>query len=331
MYQSLSKTSVPARRRQLLAGMAMLALAAAPALAAAGDYPQHPIQLVVPYQAGGGADVMARAFSKAAAKVLPQGIVIVNKPGAAGVIGWQEVIRAKPDGYKVALTTVELTFLHHLGLAKFDQHALRPIAKLNADPAVIVVRSDSPYASIEDFLAQARKPDANIQIGNAGQGSMWHMASAALAEKGKATFNYIPYQGGAPALLGLLGGHIDAVIASAPEVIPYVNSGKLRALGVMSEKRIKGLDNTPTLRERNMDLVLGTWRGLAVPNDTPDAVVQVLREATEKSMRDPELREVMEKQFFTTDTYEDAPAFAASMDKEGADLKVIASGIALRP
>ena len=110
-----------------------------------------------------------------------------------------------------------------------------------------------------------------------------------------------------------------------------MNSGKLKALGVMSEKRIKGLENTPTLRERNMDLVLGTWRGLAVPKDTPDAVVQVLREATEKSMRDPELREVMEKQFFTTDTYEDAPAFAASMDKESAELKVVASGIALRP
>lgn len=320
-----------ARRKQLLAGIGLLALAAAPTFAQTAAYPQHPIELVVPYQAGGGADVMARAFSKAAAKVMPQGIVVVNKPGAAGVIGWQEVIRAKPDGYKLALTTVEVTFLHYLGLAKFDQHALRPIAKLNADPAVVVVRSDAPYSSIEDFLALARKPDSNVQIGNAGQGSMWHMASAALAEKGKARFNYIPYQGGSPALLALLGGHIDAVIASAPEVIPYVNAGKLKALGVMSEKRIKGLGNTPTMRERNMDLVLGTWRGLAVPKDTPESVVNALREAAQKSMRDPELRQVMEKQFFTTDTYEDAPTFAVSMDKESAELKVVANGISLRP
>ncbi|EON18762.1 TctC [Cupriavidus sp. GA3-3] len=330
MNHSLAQTMSAARRKQLLAGIGLLSLAAAPALAQPGAYPQHSIELVVPYQAGGGADVMARAFSKAAAKVMPQGIVVVNKPGAAGVIGWQEVIRAKPDGYKLALTTVEVTFLHYLGLAKFDQHALRPIAKLNADPAVIVVRSDAPYASIEDFLAQARKPDSNVQIGNAGQGSMWHMASAALAEKGKAKFNYIPYQGGSPALLALLGRHIDAVIASAPEVIPYVNSGKLKALGVMSEKRIKGLENTPTMREKNMDLVLGTWRGLAVPKDTPEPVVQVLREVAEKSMRDPELRQVMEKQFFTTDTYENTAAFTKSMAKESAELKVIASGISLQ-
>jgi tripartite-type tricarboxylate transporter receptor subunit TctC len=330
MNHSLANTLSVAHRKQLLAGIGLLSLAVAPALAQPGAYPQHSIELVVPYQAGGGADVMARAFSKAAAKVMPQGIVVVNKPGAAGVIGWQEVIRAKPDGYKLALTTVEVTFLHYLGLAKFDQNALRPIAKLNADPAVVVVRSEAPYAGIEDFLAQARKPDANIQIGNAGQGSMWHMASAALAEKGKARFNYIPYQGGSPALLALMGGHIDAVIASAPEVIPYVKAGKLKALGVMAEKRIKGLESTPTLREKNMDLVLGTWRGLAVPKDTPEPVVQVLREVTEKSMRDPELRQVMEKQFFTTDTYENTAAFTKSMAKESAELKVIAGGISLQ-
>lgn len=317
-------------RRQMLAGIGLMGLAAIPACAQGKAYPQHPIELIVPYQAGGGADVMARAFSKAAAKVLPQGIVVVNKPGAAGVIGWQEVIRAKPDGYKLALTTVEVTFLHYLGLAKFDQNALRPIAKLNADPAVVVVRSDAQYSSIEDFLAQARKPESNVRIGNAGQGSMWHMASAALAEKGKARFSYIPYQGGSPALLALLGGHIDAVIASAPEVIPYVNAGRLKALGVMSAKRIHGLENTPTMREKNLDLMLGTWRALAVSKDTPEPVVQVLREATEKSMRDPELRRVMEKQFFTTDTYEDTATFTESMAKESAQLRVIARSVSLQ-
>ncbi|WP_159910681.1 tripartite tricarboxylate transporter substrate binding protein [Pantoea sp. 18069] len=327
MIHAPTKKTGPARRRCLALSAALLAMNAATVLAQTAPYPQRSIELVVPYQAGGGADVMARAFANAAAKHLPQSIIVVNKPGAAGVVGWQEVIRARPDGYKVALTTVEVTFLHHLGLAKFDQQALRPIAKLNADPAVLVVREDAPHSTVEEFLAHARKPEANVRIGNAGQGSMWHMASAALAEKGKAQFNYIPYPGGSPALLALLGGHIDAVIASAPEVIPNVLAGKLKALGVMSEKRIKGLENTPTLRERNMDLVLGTWRGLAVPRDTPDAVVNVLKVAAEKSMQEPALREVMEKQYFTTDTYENAAAFAASMDQESAALKSIASRI----
>ncbi|MDM0078088.1 tripartite tricarboxylate transporter substrate binding protein [Variovorax sp. J2P1-59] len=318
------------RTLRLALSAAALTLAAMPSLAEPSGYPQRAIELVVPYQAGGGADVMARAFATAAVKHLPQSVVVVNKPGAAGVVGWMDVIKAKPDGYKVALTTVEITFLHYLGLAKFDQHELRPIAKLNADPAVVVVRGDAPYNTIEEFLAQARKPDANVRIGNAGQGSMWHLASAALAEKGNAKFNYIPFPGGAPAILALLGGHIDAVIASAPEVAPNVLAGKLKALGVMSEKRLKVFEKVPTLRERNMDLVLGTWRGLAVPKNTPDDVVNVLKVAAAKSMQEPSLREIMEKQYFTTDTYEDAATFEASMARESAAIKAIAAKIDLQ-
>lgn len=315
-------------RRPLLACLATLGiLATTSVFAQQVAYPHRPIELVVPYQAGGGADVMARAYATAVAKFLPQSVVVVNKAGAAGVIGWTDVINARPDGYKVALTTVEITFLQYLGLAKFNHESLIPIAKLNADPAVVVVRADAPYNTIEEFLAASLSPGANVRVGNAGQGSMWHLAAAALADKGRTKFNYIPYAGGAPAILSLLGGHIDAVIASSPEVAPNVLGGKLKALGVMSEKRIKGFENVPTLRERNIDLVLGTWRGLAVPMGTPPEVVNVLMAATAKAMQEPSLREVMEKQYFTTDTYEDAATFRASMARESTSIKAIASKI----
>ncbi|WP_326539609.1 tripartite tricarboxylate transporter substrate binding protein [Pseudorhodoferax sp.] len=315
-------------RRTLLAGLAAAGLAATTAHAA--GYPQRPIELIVPYQAGGGADVMARAYAHAVARHLPQSVIVLNKAGAAGVVGWTDVIGAKPDGYKMALTTVEITFLQYLGLARFNHESLVPIAKLNADPAVLVVRADAPYRTVEEFLAAARAPDANTRIGNAGQGSMWNLAAAALADKGGASFNHIPYAGGAPAILALLGGHIDAVIASAPEVTPNVLAGKLRALGVMSEKRIKGFEQVPTLRERNIDLVLGTWRGLAVPRGTPAEAVEVLKAATAKAMQEPALREAMEKQYFTTDTYEDAAAFQASMARESAALRQIAGAIDMK-
>lgn len=301
-----------------------------PASAQANTYPNRSIEIVVPYQAGGGADVMARAFAASSVKHLPQSIIVINKPGAAGVVGWNDVITAKPDGYKVALTTVEVTFLNHLGLAKFSWDDLTPIAKLNADPAVVVVRADAPYSTLEEFLDAARKPDANIRIGNAGTGSMWHLAAAALADKAKVNFNYIPYAGGAPSLLALLGGHIDAVVVSTPEAASHISSGKLKALGVMSNKRVKGYDNVPTLKERNIDLVLGTWRGLAVPKNTPPEVVNVLKVAAAKTMQEPALREVMEKQNFSTDTYEDAATFEASMARESAYIKQIASRIDMK-
>ena len=258
-------------------------------------------------------------------KHFPQSFVVVNKPGAAGVIGWTDVINARPDGYKLALTTVEVTFLNYLGLAKFGWDELVPIAKLNGDPAVLVVRADAPFTTLEQFLEASKKPGANTRIGNAGQGSMWHLSAVALADKAGASLNHIPFAGGNPALQSLLGGHIEAVIASAPEVATHVSSGKLRALGVMSARRIKGFENVPTMKERNYDLVLGTWRGLAVPKGTPPEVINALKTVVAKTMQEPSLRETMEKQNFSTDTYEDQAAFQASMARESAYIKQIAA------
>lgn len=305
--------------RRMAAGVALAAglaaVAGAPA-AAQDNYPSHSIELVVPYQAGGGADVMARAFAQAAGPLLPQPFVVVNKPGAAGMIGWNEVIKAPPDGYKVAVTAVEITFLRHLGLTQHSHKELTPVARLNADPAVFVVRADSPYHTLKDLLDAARKDPGGIRVGNAGHGSMWHLASAALADQAGVTFNHIPYTGGAPSLLALMGGHIDAVTVSTPEAATYVEAGKLRPLVMMAEQRVKGYENTPTAKELGMDLVLGTWRGLAVPVGTPPAVVEKLGKVAAQAMKDPGLLKVMEKQHFTTDTYLDGPAFAASMDRE---------------
>ena len=314
------------RRTSLLAALGLafgLAAALPQARAAEPGYPQRPVEIVVPYAAGGGADVMARAFAAAAVKHFPQSFIVVNKPGAAGVIGWTEVINAKPDGYKLALTTVEVTFLNYLGLAKFGWDELVPIAKLNGDPAVLVVRADGPFTTLEQFLDAAKKPDANVRIGNAGQGSMWHLSAVALADKAGARLNHIPFAGGNPAIQSLLGGHIEAVIASAPEVAANVAAGKLRALGVMSDKRVKGFEQVPTMKERQYDLVLGTWRGLAVPKGTPPEVVNMLKAAAAKTMQEPSLREVMARQNFST--YEDQSTFQASMARESAYIKQIAA------
>jgi tripartite-type tricarboxylate transporter receptor subunit TctC len=321
------------QRTPLLASFAVACAAVLPHAAhaqALAAYPQHAVEIVVPYAAGGGADVMARAFAASAVKHFPQPLVVVNKTGAAGVIGWTDVINAKPDGYKLALTTVEVTFLNYLGLAKFGWDELVPIAKLNGDPAVLVVRADGPYATLEQFLAAGKKSDANIRIGNAGTGSMWHLSAVALADKAGATLNHIPFAGGNPAIQSLLGGHIDAVIASAPEVAANVQAGKLRALGVMANKRAKGFEDVPTMKERNYDLVLGTWRGLAVPKGTPPEVITVLKDMAAKTMQEPALREIMDKQNFNTDSYEDQATFQASMARESAYIQQIAVKVDLK-
>ncbi|WP_341891395.1 tripartite tricarboxylate transporter substrate binding protein [Variovorax sp. YR752] len=320
-----------ARRNGLRATLLAAASLALPvAWAQPGSYPQKPIELVVPWQAGGGADVVGRAFGAAVAKHLSQPLIVVNRPGASGVLGLGEVVNAKADGYKIVLSSTELTFLNHLGLAKFSYKDLRPIARLNADPAAVVVRADSPYATLEQFIEASRKTESNIRVGNAGHGSTWHMAAAALAEKTGAVFNHIPYPGGAPAVLALLGGHIDAVTVSTAEVSSYVAAGKLKALAVMADARVAdGFERVPTLKERNIDLSIGIWRGLSAPRNTPDDVMVVLKTAAAKAVKEPVWLDALQKLHFSTDTYADDVALEAVMSRESAFFKTLAGKLKL--
>jgi tripartite-type tricarboxylate transporter receptor subunit TctC len=322
-----------ASRRQFIHSLA--ALAATPALPAmaqapAGAWPQRPIELIVPFAAGGGTDVLARALAEVARKHLPQDLIVLNRAGASGAVGWTELANARPDGYKIGIITVELTMIPHMGLTKISSDAVLPVARLNADPATIAVRADSPYRSIEELIAAARKDEAAVRIGNAGPGSLGHLAAAALQDKAGVKFNHAPYRGANPAVLDLLGGHIEAVAVTPVEVATYVAAGKIRPLAIMAEQRIQaGWEAVPTLRERGIDLLIGGWRGLAVPRNTPDAVVQTLRKAMALTLKDPALRETMAKQNMG-EGYLDQPEFKAVIDRDNAVFKQLVDKLGIK-
>lgn len=322
-----------ASRRQFIHSLA--ALAATPALPAmaqapAGAWPQRPIELIVPFAAGGGTDVLARALAEVARKHLPQDLIVLNRAGASGAVGWTELANARPDGYKIGIITVELTMIPHMGLTKISSDAVLPVARLNADPATIAVRADSPYRSIEELIAAARKDEAAVRIGNAGPGSLGHLAAAALQDKAGVKFNHAPYRGANPAVLDLLGGHIEAVAVTPVEVATYVAAGKIRPLAIMAEQRIQaGWEAVPTLKERGIDLLIGGWRGLAVPRNTPDAVVQTLRKAMALTLKDPALRETMAKQNMG-EGYLDQPEFKAVIDRDNAVFKQLVDKLGIK-
>ena len=161
--------------------MAALALFGGQAMAA--DFPSRQIELIVPFQPGGGTDGVARAFAEAARTHIPRSIVVLNKPGASGAIGWTEMINAKPDGYKLAVVTVELVTLKPMGLAKFNQDDIQPIIQFNADPAAITVHADAPWNTLQEFLADARKTAGKVSVGNAGNGSIWHSRRRRLGKR----------------------------------------------------------------------------------------------------------------------------------------------------
>ena len=306
----------------LLCGLALNV----PALAQTA-YPTKPIELVVPYPAGGGTDVLGRAFAVAATKHLPQNMIVMNKPGASGAIGWADVINGRPDGYKVVLLATDLMTQPNMGFTKITHEDFIPIARLNYDPAAITVRADAPWNTVEEFVAAAKKGD--FKIGNGGNGSTWPLAAAALEDKTGAKFNHIPDAGAAPAILALLGGHLDAITVSAAETYPHIAGGKLKTLAIMSEQRIKGFEQAPTLKEKGIDVSIGTWRGLAVNKATPPEIVAILRAATAKTVQEPSLREALDKQNMGY-AYAEGDAFGAVMAKDHAFYKALINKIGLK-
>lgn len=320
----------PTRRAVLSTAAALASLAGLSHPAVAADFPSRSLELVVPYAAGGGTDALARAYADVARKHLPQAVVVVNRPGASGAIGWQSVLNAKPDGYTLAMLTVELTTLPHLGLARFTQEDFQPIAQLNADPAAITVRADAPWSTVEEFLAAARKAGGETKVGNSGNGSIWHLAAAALEDKAGVKFSHIPFQGAAPAVLALLGGHIDAVAVSPAEVSTHVASGKLKLLAVMADARLKAFDKVPTLKERGLPLSIGTWRGLGVARTTPPEAVAALKAATLKIMAEPAMAEAMNKLNLGIAPADDQ-AFRATLARDHEAFRGLIARLGLKP
>lgn len=321
---------IPAKisRRTVVIAAAVSVLPGA-AMAQSGDYPNRPVEILVPASAGGGTDVLTRAFAEAAKKHLPQPMVVNNKPGASGAIGMGEMINAKADGYKLCMVIVEITILPHLGLSKNTWEDFQPIARLNADPAAITVRADAPWNTIEEFLAASKTNPGAMKMGNSGNGSIWHLAHAALEDKAGVKFIAVPFQGAAPAVVALLGGHIDAVAVSPGEVTAHVTGGKLKVLAIMSDQRLKGFDKVPTLKERNIDLSIGAWRGLAAPKATPPEVVAILKAATRKAAEEPSFKESLDKLNLGY-AYADADAFRAAMQKDSDMFKQLIAKLGLK-
>lgn len=318
------------RCKLVTALLAASAAAVLPSLAHSGTYPERPVELVVPFQAGGGTDALARAFGKASQKHFPKGVVVLNKAGASGSIGWQYMMNAKPDGHTLAVVTVEMVILPHLNLFNRTWEDVTPIAQLNADPAALVVRSDSSINSVEDLIAAARKEPGRMNMGTSGNGTIYDLAAAAFEDKANVKFNRVPYQGAAPAILSLLGGQIDAVTVSPAEVSAHVASGKLKILAVMADKRLEEFKAVPTLKEKNIPLSIGTWRGIMGPKNLPPEVVSTLKTAVAEIAREPELQNTL-KQLNLGFVYADDTGFKSVMARDNQVFKDLVTKLKITP
>jgi tripartite-type tricarboxylate transporter receptor subunit TctC len=297
--------------------MPYVAVAFAAQAAYAADYPTRPVEVVVPWAVGGGSDAVARAFADAATRHMGQSFVVVNRPGATGSIGHQEGVSARPDGYKLTLVTPEISLAYLQGVGKTRWQDFNYVARINADPIALVVKADSPWTTLEQFLDHARANPGKATISNPGVGATYHLAAIAVEKKTGLSFNNIPYIGAGPAVIGLLGGQVDATFATTGEVGVHVKGGKLRMLAVMADQRLKDFEQVPTFRERRIDVQLGTWRALAAPKATPPEVIASLKRLVEKVSADSSYREFFARQYLGL-VNEDGDQFKLALEREHA-------------
>jgi tripartite-type tricarboxylate transporter receptor subunit TctC len=277
---------------------ALFVLVTGPSMAA--DFPARPVQLMVAYPAGGSTDVAARIVAAIAEKQLGQTIVVVNRGGAGGQVGWTDMSRARPDGYYMGfinLPALNTVILDPERKAAFKADAFVPLINQVLDPGIIWIKADSPYKSLKDLLEAAKRAPNKISAATTGILSDDHLAIL-MAEEAYpgAIFRIVHLEGGAAQLTAILGGHIDVAFDNVGSVYRRVRTGELRALAVMDTRRSSFLPDVPTTPELGFPTVISnSTRGIAVPKGTPAPIIKKLEQVFKKAMEDPEHVKKMEE------------------------------------
>jgi tripartite-type tricarboxylate transporter receptor subunit TctC len=312
-------------RRTLFAAALVLA-----ATLAHAQYPQRPIQLIVPWGAGGGTDATARIIGALMEKELKQPFNVVNRTGGSGVVGHDAIARAPADGYTIGLITVEITMMHHVGLTQLKHTDYTPIGLVNADPAGVNVRVDSPYKSVKDLLAAVKANPGKFKASGTGQGGIWHLAIAGLLKDqgiDPGALPWVPSQGAAPGLQDLVSGGVEVVPCSIPEARAMIDAGKVRALAIMDANPPALYPKLPTLKaELGSNWQIAAWRVIAAPKGIPAEVQKTLVTALKKVYDSKDYKEFMAKQGYGTvwaDPEGTAKFMAASDANLGAALKAV--------
>jgi tripartite-type tricarboxylate transporter receptor subunit TctC len=272
---------------------AAFALAAAAGSAGAQDFPNKPVQLMVAFPPGGSTDIGARIVAAIAEKALGQPIVVVNKGGAGGQVGWTELARQRPDGYYVGYINLPATntvILDPERKAIFNEKDFTPIINHVLDPGAIWVRADSPYKNVQDLIDAAKKAPNTIRTATTGILSDDHLAILMTEEAAPgAVFRIVHLEGAAPQFKEIMGGNIDVAYDNVGSIVPRVRSGEIRVLAVLDDTRSKFLPDVPTMKEAGYPTVISSsTRGIAGPKNLPAPILTKLRDALKKAMDDPD-------------------------------------------
>ena len=285
-----------------------------PALAQ-DKYPNRPITLVVPFPAGGSVDLTARAIGIPLEKILGQPIVIQNRGGAAGAIGTRAVATAEPDGYTLLASTTQISVLPPVDEVfdrkpAFSRDQFQPLARLSADPVLLVVNAQRPWKSVKELVDDAKRQPGAINYSSGGLYGATHLPVEMFAQAAGIKMQHIPTQRGGPAMTAALGNHVALLVSHTGVAKPHTDAGTMRALGNLGGQRVAAFSEVPTMKELGYDVEYYLWQGLFAPAQTPEPVMKILREAVAKAVQTQEFKVALERAG-SDPAYQDTETFRA--------------------
>jgi len=284
------------RPRRLALGWVCASVAAAFAIspaAAQGTYPERPIRLIIPVAAGGGSDTLARTIQGGFMETLGQSLIIDNRPGGSSVIGIEIAAKAAPDGYTLVMITTTHTVNPSM-IAKLPYDTLgdfAPISLLASQPNILVVSPTIPVKTVKELIALAKSKPNSISFASGGNGSQPHLTGELFKSVAGLEITHVPYKSSGPAVIDLLGGHVQMMFVGPLAVDQQIKAGRLRALAVANNRRLPIFPDVPTTSEAGMQgLESGTWYGMLAPARTPQPIIEKLNGSLLKTLQMPEVK-----------------------------------------
>ena len=253
-------------------------------------YPERDVKVIIPWSVGGMTDVLTRPIASWLEDYFGVAFVVENKPGGGGVVGSLLIENADNDGYTIGTTSMSTVSAKYISPVYPDIHNVELISQVITIPATVTVNADSPWKTLEEYVAYAKANRGKMENSNSGNGASAHIYAASFAAEAGIELNHIPYPGYAEGVTALLGGHVDSTNIHLPDLAKHVDAGKLRMLAIASAERHPDYPDVPTLREKGYDIVLGNYSGFVAPKGTSAEQVKALDEAIGKCLEDPEIR-----------------------------------------
>jgi tripartite-type tricarboxylate transporter receptor subunit TctC len=311
------------RARSGLLFVLLIVVAAGPAWAQE-PYPTRPISIVVAFPPGGVADNTARPVAAVLERILKQPVTVLNKAGAAGAVGYQAAATSKPDGYTLLMALVSVSVLPEVDKLfgrpqNYTREQLTGIARINADPSMLVVRADAPWKTLKDLVEDAKKRPGEIVFTSSGLYGAAHIPMEMFIKAAGIKMRHLPTTGGGPMMNAILGGHAQLVMTPVSLAAQHVKAGKLRLLAHSGSTPVAAYPEVPSFKSQGYDVEYTAWAGLVAPKDTPPPVIKILRDATRQAVKEPEVINSHAK-LETPIAYMDADEFNAWWAKDAAKL-----------